>query len=72
MADYKEDKEDDLSKLIRLSYVVAKPWRICTWLLAVLLIGSLSINAYLISHNSVTLDLYADSNIESDITQHNE
>lgn len=72
MAEYKEDKEDDLSKLIRLSYVVAKPWRICTWLLAVLLIGSLSINAYLISHNSVTLDLYADSNIESDITQHNE
>lgn len=67
-----QNQEDELDKLIRLSYVVAKPWRICTWLLAVLLIGSLAINAYLITNNSVTLDLYADSNVESDITQHNE
>ena len=68
MAEY---KEDDLSKLIRLSYVVAKPWRICTWLLVILLAGSLYINYQLSVNGGPIITFGADNNNESNIEQTN-
>lgn len=72
LSDKKETNMNDLDNLIRLAKIVAKPWCICTWVLAILLAISLGINAYLIVNSGVNLDLYADGNIESDISQHNE
>ena len=68
MAEY---KEDDLSKLIRLSYVVAKPWRICTWLLVILLAVSLYINYQLSVNGGPIITFGADNNNESNIEQTN-
>ena len=66
-----EYKEDDLSKLIRLSYVVAKPWRICTWLLVILLAVSLYINYQLSVNGGPIITFGADNNNESNIEQTN-
>ena len=68
MAEY---KEDDLSKLIRLSYVVAKPWRICTWLLVILLAVSFYINYQLSVNGGPIITFGADNNNESNIEQTN-
>ena len=62
---------NDLEKLIALAKVVAKPWCICTWILAFLLCLSILINAYLITHSSIDLDLLAENNSESEIIQSN-
>ena len=72
LSDKKETNMNDLDDLIRMAKMVAKPWCVCTWILAILLVISLGVNAYLIINGGVNLDLYAESNIESDITQHNE
>lgn len=60
----------ELDELIKLAKIVAKPWCICTWILAVLLVISLGVNGYLASREfSVTFG--ADDNFESGIDQTN-
>lgn len=60
----------DLEKIIELAEKLAKPYRIVSAVLAVLLLISMLINAYLFT-NSVSITLEADSNSMSEINQHN-
>lgn len=60
----------DLEKIIELAERLAKPYRIVSAVLAVLLLISMLINAYLFT-NSVSITLEADSNSMSEINQHN-
>lgn len=60
----------DLDKIIELAERLAKPYRIVSAVLAVLLLISMLINAYLFT-NSVSITLEADSNSMSEINQHN-
>lgn len=47
----------DLEKLTELAHIVAKPWRITTYILAFLLFVSLAGNIYLATlENSITLE----------------
>lgn len=62
---------NELEKLIALSKVVAKPWVIATWVLAILLGLSVAGNIYL-SLNGVEITMAANDNTESTITQSNE
>lgn len=64
-------KKEDLDELIRLSKVVAKPWCICTWGLLILLLISLLINGYLVKNRHIDLNLIAENNSESEISQNN-
>ena len=61
----------ELNELIKLAKIVARPWCICTWILAVLLAVSLGVNAYLLTKGGPTITFGADENIESDIDQTN-
>ncbi len=62
---------NELEKLIALSKVVAKPWVIATWVLAILLALSVAGNVYLllkeipVSINSDPYFLNSDNNINS-------
>jgi hypothetical protein len=60
----------DLEKIIEIAERLAKPYRIVSAVLAVLLLISMLINAYLFT-NSVSITLEADSNSMSEINQHN-
>lgn len=60
----------DLEKIIEIAERLAKPYRIVSVILAVLLLISILINAYLFT-NSVSITLEADSNSMSEINQHN-
>lgn len=62
---------NELEKLIALSKVVAKPWVIATWVLAILLGLSVAGNVYL-SLNGVEITMAENDNTESTITQSNE
>ncbi len=62
---------NELEKLIALSKVVAKPWVIATWVLAILLALSVAGNVYLLL-NGVEVTMTANDNAESTITQSNE
>lgn len=62
---------NELEKLIALSKVVAKPWVIATWVLAILLALSVAGNVYL-SLNGVEITMAENDNTESTITQSNE
>lgn len=66
-----QSNEDDLDRLIRLSYVVARPWKICTWLLAIILAGSLYINYQLSVNGGPTITFGADNINESNVEQTN-
>lgn len=66
-----QNQEDELDRLIRLSYVVAKPWRICTWLLVALLAGSLYINYQLSVNGGPIISFGADNISESNVEQTN-
>ncbi len=66
-----QNQEDELDRLIRLSHVVAKPWRICTVLLAVLLAGSLYINYQLSVNGGPIISFGADNINESAVEQTN-
>lgn len=61
----------ELDELIKLAKIVAKPWCICTWILAVLLVISLGVNAYLLTKGGPVITFGAEENIESDIDQIN-
>lgn len=59
----------DVERLIALSKIVAKPWVISTWLLAILLALSVICNVYMATHGTeITID--ADNNVDSNINQH--
>lgn len=60
--------DNDLEKLIKLSKEVAKPWRITTWILSILLCLSIIGNIFLSTKKAI-IKFSADSNIESTITQ---
>lgn len=62
---------NELEKLIALSKVVAKPWVIATWVLAILLGLSVAGNVYLML-NALEVTMTANDNSESTITQSNE
>lgn len=62
---------NELEKLIALSKVVAKPWVIATWVLAILLGLSVAGNVYLML-NASEVTMTANDNSESTITQSNE
>lgn len=60
----------ELEKLIELAHKVAAPYKFCVWVLSVLLVFSLALNAYLASKEfNITFD--ADENSESEIIQTN-
>lgn len=46
-------EDDNLKKLIELSHIVAKPWRITTYIFAVLLLLSVAGNIYLATQDNV-------------------
>lgn len=71
LSDKKENAMNELDNLIRLARTVAKPWCICTWILAVLLAVSIGINAWLIVKGGPVISFDADDNIESSIEQTN-
>ena len=60
----------DLEKIIEIAERLAKPYSTVSKILAVLLLISMLINAYLFT-NSVSITLKADSNSMSEINQHN-
>ena len=61
----------DLEKIIELAKILAKPYKITAYILAVLLVISLLGNIYLATQDMiVTFD--ANDNIESNINQSNE
>lgn len=56
------NKENDLEKLIRLSHVVAKPYRVASWGLLLLLLISMYTNYKLATReNVITVDADADN-----------
>ena len=60
----------DLEKIIELAKILAKPYKITTYILAVLLVLSLCGNIYLMTQ-SVEVTFDANDNIESNINQSN-
>ena len=58
----------DLEKIIELAKILARPYKITTYILAVLLIISLLGNIYLATQE-VQVVLEADNNSESNVTQ---
>ena len=58
----------DLEKIIELAKIIARPYKITTYVLAVLLIISLLGNIYLATQE-VQVVLEADNNNESNVTQ---
>lgn len=66
-----ENKTNDLDNLIRLAKIVARPWCVCTWILAFLLCCSIGVNAWLIVKGGPIITFGADYNVESDIEQNN-
>ena len=58
----------DLEKIIELAKILARPYKITTYILAVLLIISLLGNIYLATQE-VQVVLEADNNNESNVTQ---
>jgi hypothetical protein len=60
----------DLERIIELSKIIAKPWFVATWILAVLLIFSVCGNIYLATLETEVV-LTADNNVSSDINQSN-
>ena len=55
-------------KLITLAKLIARPWFIATWVLAVLLVLSVCGNIYL-AVNGTEVTIEADNNTESVVTQ---
>lgn len=60
----------ELDNLIKLAHKVAAPYKFCVWLLAVLLVISLALNAYLAT-KEFNITFGADDNAESEIIQTN-
>ena len=58
----------DLEKIIELAKILAKPYKITSYILAVLLVLSLCGNIYLATQE-VSVVIEADGNNESNITQ---
>ena len=61
----------DLEKIIELAKEIARPYKITTYILAVLLVISLVANVYLATQN-IEVSFDANDNIESNINQSNE
>lgn len=61
----------DLEKIIELAKILAKPYKITTYILAVLLLASILANVYLLSQ-PVMVDINANQNTSSLVTQHNQ
>ena len=56
------EKENDLEKVIRLAHVVAKPYRVASWGLLLLLLISMYTNYKLATReNVITVDADADN-----------
>lgn len=60
--------DNNLEKLIKLSKEVAKPWKIATGLLSLLLLLSI-VGNIILSTKKAVINFSADSNIESTISQ---
>ena len=58
----------DLEKIIELAKILAKPYKITTYILAVLLLASIAINAWLLSQPAV-IEVTANDNKTSSISQ---
>ena len=58
----------DLEKIIELAKILAKPYKITTYILAVLLVISLFVNVYLATQE-IEVVLEADQNTDSVINQ---
>ena len=60
----------DLEKIIELAKILAKPYKITTYILAVLLLISILANVYLLSQ-PVMVDINANQNTASLVNQNN-
>lgn len=58
----------DLDKIIELAKTIAKPYKVTTYILAVLLLISILANVYLLSQPAV-VTFEADNNTSSDVNQ---
>lgn len=61
----------DLDKIIELAKILARPYKITTIILAVLLALSVGINVYVLTQ-PITIDIDANNNTSSFVNQHNE
>lgn len=65
-----KEKKNDLEELIRLAHIVAKPYLIAVWILAILLLFSVGANVYLATvENEFIIDADADhfSNVSQNV-----
>ena len=58
----------DLDKIIELAKTIAKPYKVTTYILSVLLLISILANVYLLSQPAV-VTFEADNNTSSDVNQ---
>ena len=61
----------DLDKIIELAKELAKPYKVTTWILGVLLLVSILANVYLLSQ-PVMVDINANQNSASLVNQNNQ